>query len=692
VSVSNAAVRVLVVDNYDSFTYNLVQAFAALTGVRPLVVRNDECAWADLPLAEVDAIALSPGPGTPMRDADLGISRDAVLQTELPLLAVCLGHQAMAYLGGGRIAQAPQIVHGGTSPIVHDGDPLFRGIPSGFLAVRYHSLVVEDVPPALEPIAWTEDGLVMALRHRTAPQWGVQFHPESIGTEHGVSLLGNFLHIAAGSRRPRRAARPPAAVPRPRAARNELRLWVETVPLDVPAEAVFRSLFRRSSARFWLDSSRVGGDSSFSYLAAAEGPRSTLVAYDVAAHRTGESIFDYLERSLGAYTVDDGGAPFGFHGGYVGYFGYETKADLGARSAHRSPYPDALLALVDRFVAVDHRERVAHLVAVDDAAGSARAARWLRETRSRLAELRFLPAARRRGGSVSAFVPDLDRREYLDAIAAAQETLREGESYEICLTTQFRAWADLDPLELYSLLREINPAPYAAFVEAGDLAILCSSPERFLRVDRRGVVETKPIKGTAPRLDDPAEDALAARALRESPKTAAENLMITDVLRNDLGRVARPGTVRVPVFLGVESYATVHQLVSTVRAELDDGATAVDCLRAAFPSGSMTGAPRLRTMSIVDSLEPRARGIYSGSLGYLSFSGTADLNVVIRTMVLRGHELSLGVGGAITIDSDPDDEVDEVALKARAQLDAVQLATGEPAAVGGGWTVAAAVA
>lgn len=460
----------------------------------------------------------------------------------------------------------------------------------------------------------------------------------------------------------------------------------------VDTEAAFLRLYGTSPAAFWLDSEHVEpGMDRFSFLGDASGPLAEVIGYRVGGGtvtvRTAGggvreergTILDYLAealRSRSAPLPED--FPFDFAGGYVGYLGYEVKADCGGSAAHRAPAPDAQWIFADRVVVVDHLADRTYLLALADDPGRAAARTWLRTT---AAILETLPAwsnpppittARDTAGLAEHLVRG--RARYLRDIAECGAALRAGESYEITLTDQLVFPATSGGLDVYRTLRRANPAPYSAYLRFGDLEIACSSPERFLKIDRDRTVETKPIKGTARRDPDPIVDEQLRRALTEDPKTRAENVMIVDLLRNDLGRVCEIGSVRVRELLATETYSTLHQLVSTVRGTLRADTGVIDCLRACFPGGSMTGAPKIRTMQIIDSLETRARGVYSGTIGFLGLGGTADLNIVIRTAVRYAGIWQIGAGGAIVLDSVAEAEYDEMLLKAAAVYRA--LATG----------------
>jgi len=373
--------------------------------------------------------------------------------------------------------------------------------------------------------------------------------------------------------------------------------------------------------------------------------------------------------------IDHRDLPFGFAGGLVGYLGYELKAECGGMLAHRSAHPDAMALFADRLIAHDHAADEAHVVCLAAPGQRAAAVAWAEHTVAALRRVRAVaPPTPSHPGARSEFTLARSAEQYLRDIEAAQRHLAAGESYEICLTNELAGPPCADMLCLHRVLRRVNPAPFAAFLRLGGVEVSSSSPERFLSLGRDGVLEAKPIKGTVARGATPREDREAAARLRSGAKDRAENLMIVDVLRNDLGRVAQIGSVEVPTLMGVESYETVHQLVSTVRARLREDATIVDCLRACFPGGSMTGAPKQRTMEIIDRLEARPRGIYSGAIGYLGAGGNADLSIAIRTIVNSTRGMTIGAGGAITVASEPRAELRELLLKARAPLQAVGLA------------------
>ncbi|TWP48824.1 aminodeoxychorismate synthase component I [Lentzea tibetensis] len=670
--------RTLLIDNHDSYTYNLFQLMAEVYGTPPVVVTNDDERWSSLDVDGFDAIVVSPGPGHPGRTRDLGAVRAVLRHTSVPLLGVCLGHQAIALLAGADVVGAPQPRHGHLTRVRHNGSGLFDGLPQDFTAVRYHSLCVppESLPATLEATAWAEDGVLMGLRHRERPMWGVQFHPESIASEHGAWLIENFGRLAAKTLAEQgKALRAPVAdepvreVITVRPAGEPWRVLHRELGREVDTASVFADLFGGLDHAFWLDSSRVEpGLSRFSFLGAPEGPHGEVLTYTI--DETEESIFDALRARLAAPVEGAPDVPFDLTAGYVGYFGYELKGELGSPNRHRALTPDAVWMSTTRMVVVDHEERVTHLVALtrgDDVT----AAEWLDDTERRIAELPPLPEPRE--PLEFGYDPGpglmLARQDYIDKVEACQRQLHAGESYEICLTTRTSLpLLDTDPLKLYLVQRRTNPAPYAAFLRLDGVSVMCSSPERFLRVDRDRTVESKPIKGTTARCDDLLEDARLRASLSEDPKVRAENLMIVDLLRNDLGRVCEIGSVHVPRYMAVESYATVHQLVSTVRGSLRDDVDTIAAVCACFPGGSMTGAPKMRTMEIIDQLEQTARGIFSGSIGFLSCNGTADLNIVIRTAVSDGHSLSIGAGGAIVLDSVPEDEFEEMLLKARAPM------------------------
>ncbi|GGX60408.1 aminodeoxychorismate synthase component I [Streptomyces hiroshimensis] len=684
--------RTLLVDNYDSFTYNLFHYLAEVNGREPEVVTNDDPFWKTGRLAEFGNVVLSPGPGTPEREADFGICADILRHGTLPTLGVCLGHQGIAVVYGGEVCRAPEPRHGRVSPVLHGGTGLFEGLPSPLTAVRYHSLAVGRPPASLEVTARTADGTIMGLRHRELPLWGVQFHPESVGSAYGHRILDNFRRMSERHGVRRKHTRPFAttvrtpeatpgetseATPEEQSPRRTLQVLTAALPTHWDDEVVFDRLFRRGPHAYWLDSSRRDGSNGrFSVMGDASGPLARIACADVdsstvivrSRHATEVvtgGFLDWLARDLCATRTETPALPCGFALGWVGYLGYGLKAECGGEPGHRSDEPDATMVFADRALVLDHATGTTHLLALTEDGDESAARSWLDATArklSALAGLRPFPAGR--PGALGALHLRHDRDAYLRLINACREQIAAGETYEVCLTNMAEATGTLDPWAGYRFLRRTSPAPFGALLSFDGLSVLSTSPERFLRIDREGRAESSPIKGTRPRGATPQQDALLAADLAASEKDRAENLMIVDLVRNDLGRCAQVGSVEAKDVFRVESYAKAHQLVSTVRATLRPDRSPVDCVRAAFPPGSMTGAPKIRTMQIIERLEQGPRGVYSGAIGYFSLSGAVDLSVVIRTAVVTVDRVRYGVGGAIIALSDPEEEYEETAVKA----------------------------
>ena len=708
--------KTLLVDNHDSYTFNVFHLLAAASGEEPMVVNNDAVSWRVLTRMDFDAIVLSPGPGHPSRWHDFGVCRDILRYSEVPVFGICLGHQGIGNLLEGTVNRAPMAMHGRLSRVNHEGKGLFKDVPQGFSVVRYHSLAITTPPgPEGHVVAWADDGVVMGVEHTKRPIWGVQFHPESISTEYGLKIAENFFDLAAQHRRPdsRPAGRAtiaprsgkPVAPPAPDGEKEGFELRARTLEGEAPTEYVYERLFADAEPSFWLDSADAPTWlAQCSYMGTTAGADRCVVEYDVDSgeievSRGGvetvehQSIFDFLDRELKRIGIEPPAeVERGLVGGYVGYLGYELKADCGSPNVHSSDMPDAALMLANRVVAVDHTKNRTYVFALCRGEDP-EAERWLDAAEELIAKAIAEPPAERPlappedpGAHVS-FQSGRGRERYLADIAKSQAELLAGESYEVCLTDQFSTTAEPDPFELYRQLRRSNASPFSAFLDFRDFTVVSSSPERFISVDREREVMARPIKGTISRVDDPAEDAARKKGLEEDEKTYAEHLMIVDLLRNDLGVVCDVESVKVPDLMVVEPYATVHQMVSTIVGRLEQERSAVECVRATFPGGSMTGAPKERTMEIIDDLEAEARGVYSGSIGYFGADGHTDLNIVIRTIVMRPGKTTIGAGGAIVMQSDPEEEFDEILLKARAPMAAIARTVTGSDVKGEAWSV-----
>lgn len=651
----------LIIDNYDSYTYNLFQLIGKVSGIEPLVIKNDEMTYEEVLNLDFDNVILSPGPGSPEKEKDFGVCKDIIEKLDKPILGICLGHQGIYHYNGGEVLRAKEPMHGRLSQVIHNGKNLFKGIKNNFVVTRYHSLTCQD--KELENInidARTEDGVVMAISHKTKPIYGLQFHPESIASECGEKLIENFINICKDFYK-------------------EDQLYYEIIDKSFDTKNIYEKLYNYDEKTLWLDSSKVEEGLSRFSIFGLQSPRAHTIKYDVDKKIVEKSfvdgrekeiykvnIFDFLKENRKRLTYNES-LPFDFQLGYIGYLGYELKKDTeNVINNYSYDYPDAYFKYCDRALVYDHKEERLHILTCEDDKG------WIKEIINILKE----DFKEKIEDTSKKDFPELkfmkDKKTYINDIKKIKELICQGETYEVCLTNRLDIFDKLDGKKYYMNLREKSPGQYSAFLPLDEIKIASSSMERFLKVDKNKIVTTKPIKGTIRRGNSLEEDQKLIDALRNEEKTKSENLMIVDLLRNDLGKFCEIGSVNVPKLMDVETYKTLHQLVTTVSGKIKNDVDIIDVLKKTFPGGSMTGAPKKRTLEIIDELEDYPRGVYSGTLGYISNNSTMDFNIVIRTALIEENKATLGVGGAIILLSDAEEEFDEIVLKARGALLALQ--------------------
>lgn len=375
----------------------------------------------------------------------------------------------------------------------------------------------------------------------------------------------------------------------------------------------------------------------------------------------------YMKQFDSQYTSD-----LPFVGGAIGYFSYDLchfVEELPRTAEDDVNIPDLHLGFYNGAIIYDHQTRKTYITDSEVNAGA--------EERVSLIEKEIMtgtPATLEiiHHNQKPLLETNMSKPYYLGAIKKIKDYIRAGDIYQVNMTQRFTTELKDQPVCLYKKLREINPAPFSAYLDYGGYQILSSSPERFIQ-KRKDQLETRPIKGTRPRGVNGPEDEKMKAELKASEKDKAELLMIVDLERNDFSRVARTGTVKVPELFTIEAYPTVFHLVSTVTCEVEDEFSPIDCIEASFPGGSITGAPKIRAMEIIDELEPTQRNIYTGSIGYIDFNGDMDLNIVIRTMVAKEEKVYFQVGGGIVWDSDPEMEYQESLDKAKALIEALSI-------------------
>jgi len=454
------------------------------------------------------------------------------------------------------------------------------------------------------------------------------------------------------------------------------------IPYRDPA-ATFAAFAGDPVAALLQSCARDGTRGRYSYIAAH--PYRLIVARESGVSVDGQSVegdpFSVLERELAAHPAPEGDCPVPFRTGAVGFLSYELGRHLERlppAAPSNVPVPDMVMGLYDTLIAFDHETQAAFVISsglpeTDATARAQRADLRAQEMMTRLAASPEEPAAAD-WSSCSLWQAERPRGEVEASIARVIDYIHAGDIFQANLTQQLRAPrpAGVSDLQLYARLRALSPSPFAALLACGpDLAVISASPERFLQLSASGAVETRPIKGTRARSAHAEEDAALAAALVASPKDRAENLMIVDLMRNDLGRVSQLGSVAVPALNRLETFASVHHLVSVVTSQLRAGLGPVDLLRACFPGGSITGAPKIRAMEIIRELEPSPRGVYCGTIAWIGFDGAMDSSIVIRTITRVGETLLTQAGGGIVADSEPSGEYEESLVKLAPMLRAV---------------------
>lgn len=457
--------------------------------------------------------------------------------------------------------------------------------------------------------------------------------------------------------------------------------------ISLGASPGFRDIAEHFSGRphfIFLDSGIQGDiNGKYSYIAfdpflvfKSKGNKVAIYGRNGQVEHTTGNPFDVLNGLLAKYKIDPsfGKETSNFLGGAIGYFAYEMGRQiekLPERKKGEPLVPECYVCFYDTVFIYDGGKNKISLshCAFEESAPLAPALQRL------LDEVAAIPAGiyessmqhstENNGPAAGGVTSDFTQDEYMRAINRVKEYILAGDVYQVNLTQRFKfSVGSKGGWGIYKMLMRVNPAPFACYLNFEDVCIASSSPERFFKVVD-GEVETRPIKGTIRRGADPSEDARNMETLKNCQKNRAELAMIVDLLRNDLGRVCKPGTVKVKAFPELETYASVHHLVATITGELLEGKSPVDLLQAAFPGGSITGAPKIRAMEIIDELEPVARGVYTGSIGYLGFNGNADLNIVIRTIIITGQMGHIQAGGGIVADSTAEDEYHESILKAK---------------------------
>ncbi|QPG74196.1 hypothetical protein FOA43_001520 [Brettanomyces nanus] len=700
---------ILLVDSYDSFTFSLENLLETATGIKVFTIRNDSFSLPkdkkllDDILDSVQAVVIGPGPGSPQNPDDVGIIPYIFEKKDLPILGICLGFQCLSLKYGCTMKYLNDPVHGQVHAIhlCTPIDALFESIPDDFKSVRYHSIYIDGAfDTDVVPLAFSSDcdsakkPILMAAKHKKFPHYGVQYHPESICSEYGDQLIKNFWKIA-------QTVRPEAS-----SDHNSIPRAISYQPLIPRVDNINnRFLYQYKKLNVSLDTITICDNLSpdFLLLNSAANPGNWSIIgipikemSDVLTHSTenpsilrtstwgnkdfeetclthNESIWTYLssymaERFFKPCIDDSSLRKCPFVGGLVGFLSYEEGKYVNINRLKKiteSDIPDTKMCFIERFIAIERETQHCYVVSIrpDDRKWIEATSHVLESVTSTLIQPKMIEKIR---------IELPIKQTYFRKFAACQKYLRSGDSYELCLTTTTKvhiARKDLSYWKLYKNMILKNASPYSVFMDFGDAQVLSTSPERFIYWDHKRC-QMRPIKGTVKKTEKTGYASACQELL--IPKEMGENLMIVDLIRHDLYTLLKD--VKVSKLMGVEEYQTVYQLVSVIEGDLESSPyRGIDLLHLALPPGSMTGAPKKRSVELLQEIEDdNRRGIYSGVVGYWSVNDTADWSVIIRTLYSYKDDLEdtkdtkcmrCGAGGAITVLSTAEGEWKEMNIK-----------------------------
>lgn len=706
--------NLLLIDNYDSFVFNVYQYLLEL-GHNVSTYRNDEITVKEIEAIKPDAIFLSPGPGRP-ENAGICVPLIKKFAGEIPIFGICLGHQAIGYAFGGEITNSQQLFHGKTSKIISLG----KGVMNSFdqiTVTRYHSLTISNtnLPDCLEVTCETELGEIMGVLHKEYNIEGVQFHPESVLTEFGKEMLSNFLaRVTAFERQTNNSSKNNKrgnGVPILEQINDPpQKLSVEQDYYEVKTKLNHMQIFEiiqkefGATNSFLLDS--AGGpevDCATSYIGIFPKFEITLYkkrlqfksdnnginevfknifgkhylsyedGFDISNDKFSD-VFEIMSNSFDVTKKHDKNLPISH--GLVGFIGYEYLHYL--ENIHRADkksigLPDIHLKYFSFVIRIDESTDIANVIVNRIKEGSNQSV----EKIIQILELDHQTSPQKESNAAKGETKELSeesnilRDMYLENARKAKDYIYQGDIFQVQLGQRIKINKNISSLCLYKKMREINPSPYMFYWDNGDYQLISNSPELQLRVEYDTAL-IRPIAGTSKgKGGNASERQIIINDFKQDVKEQAEHVMLVDLARNDLGRLAIPHSVKVDQFLKVEEYAHVFHLTSTVTSKLPSHINKMHLFESTFPAGTLTGAPKVRAMEIIAELETEERGPYGGAFGFFDFNGNIVSSIIIRTVMKKGDQVYIQASAGLVADSVPENEWNETNHKMRTVKQAI---------------------